>query len=583
MATLSESTDALAARVAEAVKTTRSFLSGVASRTADLENPATIHVLHLNGPEYGVPDPTAATSTFSNANPGTYDVDFHYEKQASLDYFASRGWHQVKVPIRWERIQPTISGALDPTELGRLTDFLDRADNSGLKVIVDIHNYGVYYRDVSGTGTRTAIGSAQLPVSAFADLWSRLSTAIKDHPAVFGYAIMAEPQPAGGLDRETWQEASQAAVDAIRAVDLESEISVAGWDYSITQGWTQVNGDPWVYDHTGRVRYEGHHYWDSNTSGGYSSSYAQEVTTSDVSYDAGTNPDALYARVLTEMDEFNSWLTDHEVRGVLGEIGWPAAADSTEWNALADAYLTRATEYGIPTATWCAGDFAFGGTADLRVYTGNPVDTANPQAAVLEDYLDTSTPVALHAGTHATGGTDPVSPASIGAEAVANKAVANGYASLDGTGRVPVAQATIHAHDASVITQGNLDPLRLPQWIYTQTNVVYDDAVNHNMIVDVASFLYPAMFSVTMSGTGSATFTEPVVEPEQSIANAMNYKLHVYASGGTRSFSFASEFKLSTGITSRSFSIPSGKVLMAAVEYSTALGAWVIVAATVSS
>ena len=45
-----------------------------------------------------------------------------------------------------------------------------------------------------------------------------------------------------------------------------------------------------------------------------------------------------------------------------------------------------------------------------------------------------------HATTHATGGTDPVTPVSIGAEATANKAVANGYADLDAAGKIPLAR-----------------------------------------------------------------------------------------------------------------------------------------------
>ena len=45
-----------------------------------------------------------------------------------------------------------------------------------------------------------------------------------------------------------------------------------------------------------------------------------------------------------------------------------------------------------------------------------------------------------HATTHAAGGTDPVTPVSIGAEATANKAAANGYADLDAAGKIPLAR-----------------------------------------------------------------------------------------------------------------------------------------------
>jgi endoglucanase len=349
--------------------------------------PAVWNTLHLNGPEYGLNNPTGATQPFHQNNLGTYDSDYHFESQASLNYFAARGWKTVKVPVRWERLQSVISGPLNTAEMTRLTDFLDRCVTAGLKAVLDVHNYGVYYRDVSGTGTRTGIGTTNLPISAFADLWSRLASALNSRSEVVAYAIMAEPQSLGGLTAANWKTASQAAVDAIRAVDTTREIHVAGWDWSITQGWATVNGSPWITDPTGRFRYEGHHYWDSDTSGGYGNTYATEVTNADVNYDAGANPDALWSRIFAELDAFNTWCTTNGVKGIIGEMGWPGATDPAAWGALGDAYLQRARGYGLPCAVWAAGEWAFGGTSDLRVYTGSPQNTQNPQAATLEAYI----------------------------------------------------------------------------------------------------------------------------------------------------------------------------------------------------
>lgn len=49
-------------------------------------------------------------------------------------------------------------------------------------------------------------------------------------------------------------------------------------------------------------------------------------------------------------------------------------------------------------------------------------------------------PPETHAASHSAGGSDPITPASIGAEATANKGAAGGYASLDGAGQIPAAQ-----------------------------------------------------------------------------------------------------------------------------------------------
>lgn len=45
-----------------------------------------------------------------------------------------------------------------------------------------------------------------------------------------------------------------------------------------------------------------------------------------------------------------------------------------------------------------------------------------------------------HASTHASNGTDPITPANIGAIPTSQKGVANGVASLNSSGKVPTAQ-----------------------------------------------------------------------------------------------------------------------------------------------
>ena len=49
--------------------------------------------------------------------PGVFDRDFTYNSEASFRYFASRGLTLIRVPIRWERIQPQPGGPLDAAQL----------------------------------------------------------------------------------------------------------------------------------------------------------------------------------------------------------------------------------------------------------------------------------------------------------------------------------------------------------------------------------------------------------------------------------------------------------------------------------
>src|SRR5690625_4562029 len=233
-------------------------------------------IVHLNGPEYGVGDVTGATSSFSNINPGVHNQDYFYDTGPSLEFLRSRGWTHVKLPIRWERIQASIYGPLRGSEVELLAAFLDRAATVGLSVIVDVHNYGIFYEDVAGEGVLRAIGSTMLPVSAFSDLWSKLARELGGHPAVVGYATMAEPQEAGGLTSAICQQDSRAPVEAIRTYDVASDIPVAGFGWSSAAHGTHYSRRHWILDPVGGdlIRYESLHYFDSDWSGEYFISYS---------------------------------------------------------------------------------------------------------------------------------------------------------------------------------------------------------------------------------------------------------------------------------------------------------------------
>jgi hypothetical protein len=136
---------------------------------------------------------TGATSTYSNANPGTYGTDYFYDDQATFNYLKSRGVDVVRIDFTWERIQPTLNGALDTAELQRLTDVVNRAGTAGLKVILDMHNFGAYYLTDGSQGVRTTIGEGAVTQAAFNNVWTRLSTAFGGNANVVAYGLMNEP------------------------------------------------------------------------------------------------------------------------------------------------------------------------------------------------------------------------------------------------------------------------------------------------------------------------------------------------------------------------------------------------------
>lgn len=233
--------------------------------------------VNVAGGEFGAPV-VDTTSSFSNVNRGAYDRAYHYDSQPTFDYLASRGAKVVRIPFRWERVQPTLGAGLDLEEVRRLKAVAGRARAAGMKVILDLHNYGGYYLHdaASGRGVRHAIGSAAVPVTRFADLWRRLSGYFKGNDAVLGYGLMNEPVDMPGRAKG-WEQASQAAVDKIRTNGDGAVVFVSGYNWDGVQTFASVHPRKWIVDYSRRTRYEAHHYWDRDNSGDYPDPYDAEL------------------------------------------------------------------------------------------------------------------------------------------------------------------------------------------------------------------------------------------------------------------------------------------------------------------
>lgn len=205
-------------------------------------------------------------------NSGIGAPGWSYGAPATYTYLASRGHKIVRLAFRWERVQRTLGGTLDATELGRIDTAITAAGSAGLEIILDVHNFGIYYLDDGSQGVRQTLGGTTLTDAHFADLWSRLATYYTANSTVVGYGLMNEPAFA-----VNWSTSSQAAVDAIRATGDTRCICVS------TPNWADIPHliAPWITS-GGDIRYEMHHYWDyappSGASGAFPNTYDGELT-----------------------------------------------------------------------------------------------------------------------------------------------------------------------------------------------------------------------------------------------------------------------------------------------------------------
>jgi endoglucanase len=183
------------------------------------------------------------------------------------------GMNIVRLPFQWERLQPSLNQELDAAYLAKLHATANAWRDLGANVLLDVHNYAFY--KVIGRGTVEPgqhLGSPEVPIAAFADLWRRLAlefgSSSTSAPFIFG--LMNEPHD---LEVATWVEAAQAALDAIRAVGAKNTVFVPGAD------WTTANDFSWsansmllqsVHDPLDNFAIEVHQYYDGVcTAGGY--------------------------------------------------------------------------------------------------------------------------------------------------------------------------------------------------------------------------------------------------------------------------------------------------------------------------
>jgi endoglucanase len=308
---------------------------------------------------------------FGKAIPGVHGVDYAYPT-ADLKAYAEQGITLVRLPFRWERMQPQLNGPLNQAELGRLKNFLSEADRQGIDVVIDNHNYGRF--------NGKPIGDPAVPAQAFADFWKKIAVELKDSFALVGYDLMNEPHHMGGISR--WPNAAQLATNAIRSVDMSRDIYVAGQGWSNTTTWQEVSGTLDIIDPANKIIYEAHQYFDGDSSGSYNQSFTGEGGYANVGVD--------------RIKPFAEWLKETGNRGTLGEFAVPDT--DPRWLTVLDNAMDYMDAQGIDGMYWGGGSR----WGDYQLSPLAPNGQPNPQMAIIRDHADDTNPPP--AATPAEGG-----------------------------------------------------------------------------------------------------------------------------------------------------------------------------------
>ena len=310
--------------------------------------------------------PTTATPVANylfgvNLPGGSFASGAYYPTNSNeWSYYQGKKLNLTRVAFTWERMQPTLGGALSTSALASLDQAVSYAAADGMKVILDMHNYDRYNSTVVGTSTVT--------YADYQNVWSQIAAHYASTAGIYGYDIMNEPHD----DSSTWFTAAQYGVNGVRAYDTTHYIIVEGDSYAGAQSWMSVNSALGVTDPDNLVLYSAHTYWDSNDSGVYSGTY-------------DSNND--YPTIGTDRSaQFIYWLGLKGYTGFVGEFGVPNNVSSPDyrWNEVLGNFMAYLNTSGVKGTYWSGGE-CWGTTYALSCATGTPPVNA-PAMTVLQQY-----------------------------------------------------------------------------------------------------------------------------------------------------------------------------------------------------
>jgi endoglucanase len=286
--------------------------------------------VNLSGAEFGDGGSNHALSP----SPGTAGQNYVYsEPGGSASWFAARGMNTFRIPVRWERLQATLGGALTTSDLNSLSSAITYITGTlSSYAIIDIHNYARY----NGNLVNTSFPNDQLKT-----FWNLLANQFKSNSKVM-FGLMNEPY---SMDTDIWVGAANAAIAGIRASGATNIILVPGNRYTGAHSWAvsndgngRSNADALlnIVDSGNNFIIEMHQYLDSDYSG---------TQTACVSNTWGS--DALVTAT--------SWLRTNKLKGFIGEFGGGANTQCYDSIDLMLAYMENNADVWTGWTWWSAG------------------------------------------------------------------------------------------------------------------------------------------------------------------------------------------------------------------------------------
>ncbi len=243
-----------------------------------------------------------AGAEFGQTMPGEHGTDYIYPEAKDITRYSKMGFNIIRLPFRWERLQPALYGKFNETEWAYIEAAMKAAQKNKIFLILDVHNYARRKIAKDGFKKDHMIGSAPLPLEAFLHFWKELARRSKKYKKVI-FGLMNEPYD---MKAKTWRPIAQKTILAIRAQKAKNLILVPGVAWSGAHSWmgddTNNHIMSGITDPLGNIAIEVHQYLDHDSS--------------------GTHPKTVSHSIGVErLQAFQNWARRHKIKAFLGEFG----------------------------------------------------------------------------------------------------------------------------------------------------------------------------------------------------------------------------------------------------------------------
>lgn len=183
----------------------------------------------------------------------------YFSTLADIQPYIDIGVTCMRLPFKWELIQPVLYGPLDNTVANKIKTQINLITGNGMYCAPEFHNFG-------GRGG-LKIGDSGLPVSAWLDVVKKFIQFIGNDNTKLIFGMMNEPV----IDGNIWRAAAKATTDQVRALGFNNEIWVPGSGFTGAHDWVSSGNGTRFADFTDPITdivvHDMHQYLDADNAG----------------------------------------------------------------------------------------------------------------------------------------------------------------------------------------------------------------------------------------------------------------------------------------------------------------------------